>query len=101
MTSAFFSSEISRYCYIKKYRNTGAQFPVLTVFEYLKIFTIFQFLQFFNMVAILMMSAKKTILGLFKLKVLWNEGYDVMVSVHDVANKILFLDSIYIVDVVM
>ena len=53
------------------------------------------------MVAILMMSAKMTALGFLKSKVFWNEGYDVIISAHDVANKILFLDSIYIVDVVM
>ena len=33
------------------------------------------------MFRILMMSAKKTALGLLKIKVFWNEGYDVITSV--------------------
>ena len=53
------------------------------------------------MVAILMMSAKLATLGLLKIKVFWNKGYDVIISVHDVTNKILSRDSNYIVDVVM
>ena len=53
------------------------------------------------MVAILMMSAKMATLGLLKIKVFWNKGYDVIISVHDVTNKILSRDSNYIVDVVM
>ena len=46
-----------------------------------------------------MMSAKMATSGL--LKIFWNKGYDVIISVHDVTNKILWRDSIYIVDVVM
>ena len=53
------------------------------------------------MVAILMMSAKMATLGLLKIKVFWNKGYDVIISVHDVTNKILSRDSNYIIDVVM
>ena len=40
------------------------------------------------MVAVLMMSAKMATLGLFKIKVFWNKGYDVITSVYDVTNKI-------------
>ena len=40
-------------------------------------------------------------LGLLKIKVFWNKGYDVIISVHDVTNKILSNDSSYIVDMVM
>ena len=40
-------------------------------------------------------------LGLLKVKVFWNKGYDVIISVHDVTNKILSRDSNYIIDVVM
>ena len=40
-------------------------------------------------------------LGLLKIKVFWNESYEVIISVHDVTNKILLRDSNYIVDVVM
>ena len=48
-----------------------------------------------------MMSAKMATLGLLKIKVFWNKGYDVIIFVHDVTNKILSRDSNYIVDVVM
>ena len=34
-------------------------------------------------------------------KVFWNKGFDVIVSVHDVTNKILSCDSNYIANVVM
>ena len=54
-----------------------------------------------KMVEILMMSAKLATLDLFKLKVTWNKGYDVIVFVHDVNNNILSLYSNYIVDVVI
>ena len=53
------------------------------------------------MVTILMMSAKMATLGLLKIKVFWNKGYDVITPVCDVTNKILSHDSNYIVDVVM
>ena len=53
------------------------------------------------MVAILMMSAKVATLGLLKLEVFWNKGYDVMIYVHDVINQILSRDSNYIADAVM
>ena len=35
------------------------------------------------------------------MKVLLNKGFDVMIFVHDVTNKILSSNSNYIVDVVM
>ena len=47
------------------------------------------------------MSAKMASLDLFKIKVFWNKGYDVIIFVHDVTNKVLSRDSNYIVDVVM
>ena len=53
------------------------------------------------MVTILMMSAKMVTLGLLKLKVFYNKGYDVIIFVHDVTNKILSRDFNCIVDVVM
>ena len=52
------------------------------------------------MVAVLM-SAKLATLGLLKIKVTWNKGYDVIIFVHDVTNKILSRYSNYIVDVVI
>ena len=54
-----------------------------------------------NMIPILMMSAKLVILNLLKVKVFWNEGYDLIICVNDVTNKILWCDSNYIVNVVM
>ena len=53
------------------------------------------------MVKILMMSAKMATPGLLKITVFWNKGYDVIISVDDVTNKILSRDSNYIVDVFM
>ena len=46
-----------------------------------------------------MMSAKVTTSGLFKITVFWNKGYDVIISLDDVTNKILSRDSNYILDV--
>ena len=40
-------------------------------------------------------------LGLLRIKVFLNESYDVIVSVHDVTNKILLRDLNYIVDLIM
>ena len=44
------------------------------------------------MVTILMMSAKIATPGFLKVKVFRNKGYDVIISVHDVTNKILSRD---------
>ena len=48
-----------------------------------------------------MMSAKMAPLGLLKIKVFRNKGYDVITSVCDAINKNLSRDSNFIVDVVM
>ena len=48
-----------------------------------------------------MMSAEMATPGLLKLMVFWNKGYDVIISVNDVTNKILSRDSNYVVDVLM
>ena len=53
------------------------------------------------MLKILMMSAKMANLGCLKKKVFQNKGYDIIISLHDVTNKILSCNSNYIVDVVM
>ena len=47
-----------------------------------------------------MMSAKLATLGLLKIKVTWNKGYDIIIFVHDVTNKILWRYANYIVGVV-
>ena len=48
-----------------------------------------------------MKSAKMATPGLLKITVFWNISYDVIISVDDVTNKILWHDSNYIVDVFM
>ena len=47
------------------------------------------------------MSAKLTAPGLLKIKVFWNKGYDVIISVYDISKEILLRESNYVVDVVM
>ena len=47
------------------------------------------------------MSAKMTTLGLLKIKIYRNKGYDVVNTVQNAANKILSRDSNYIADAVM
>ena len=48
-----------------------------------------------------MMSAKVATLGLLKIKVYWNKGYDVIISAQYITNKILSRDSNYNVDAFM
>ena len=48
-----------------------------------------------------MMSTKMAVLGLLKMKLFWNKGYNVIISDHDATNKILSRDWNYIVGVVM
>ena len=47
--------------------------------------------------AILMMSAKLATLNLPQMKVFWNKGYDAIITLHEVTNKILLDDSNHIV----
>ena len=75
------------FCYIKKYRyrlHFDASFSVVsTLFEYLEIVLT-------NMITILMMiSAKMTTPNFLKTQIFWNKGCDVIISAHDVTNKIL------------
>ena len=48
-----------------------------------------------TMTAILMLSAKWTTPGFFELKVFWNNGYELILSVQDVTSKILLYYSDY------
>ena len=88
---SIFKTEINKFCYFKKYRYSlyfDALFLILlTFFESWKIFLI-------NMVTILMMSANMAPLSLLKLKVFWNKGYDAIISVYDVINKIYHVAQI-------
>ena len=52
------------------------------------------------MVAILM-SGKMATLDFLKIKLFQNEGYDVIIYVHDVTNQILSCDPNHIVDLVI
>ena len=54
-----------------------------------------------DMATILTMSAKMATVGLLRIMVFGNKGYDVVISVHDFNNKILSSDSNCIVDVVI
>ena len=47
------------------------------------------------------MSSTMAALDLFKIKILWNKGYDVIISLYDVSNTILSHDLNHIVNVVM
>ena len=53
------------------------------------------------MVTILMILAKMAAPGLLKTRGFWKKGYDVIVFVHGVTNKILSSDLDYNVNVVM
>ena len=53
------------------------------------------------MVTTLMMSEKLVTLNLLKKKIFRNKRYDIIISVHEVTNRILSLDSDYIIHVVM
>ena len=53
------------------------------------------------MVTILMTSVKMATLGFLEIKLFWNKGYDAIVLVHDVNNKILSSDSKYLVEAIM
>ena len=48
-----------------------------------------------------MMSAKLETLGHLKMKVLRNEGYDVILFTNEISNKVLSRDSDHIVNAVM
>ena len=48
-----------------------------------------------------MMPAKMATPDLLKITVFWNKGYDFIITVDDVTNKIIWHDSNYIVDVLM
>ena len=53
------------------------------------------------MVEILIMSAKMATPGYLKVKLFWNNSYDVIIIVHAVFNKTLSGDANYIVDMIM
>ena len=52
-------------------------------------------------IVVILMILKLATLSLLKIEVFWNKGYDAIISVHDVTNKILPSDLNYIVDMAM
>ena len=95
---SIFSSEISKFCYIRKHRyrlHFGTWFLILLPFLSLWRFFLI------NMVTILMMSAKLATPGPLKIKIFHNKGCDVIIPDYDVTSKILSCNSNYIVDVLM
>ena len=53
------------------------------------------------MVTALMMSTKMATSGILKIKFFWDKCHDIIISVHEVTNKILSSDWNHIVIVVM
>ena len=93
---SIFSSEIRKFCYIKKQRyrlHLSTYFLILLVFlKSLKICLI-------NQVVILMMSSKMGTLDLLKITVFWNNDYDVIISADDVQKKNRFFSRVVLVQV--
>ena len=87
--------EISKFCYIKKYRYR-LHFDVYIIPNSFNFFWIFKD-SFKKIVKILMVSAKIATLGF--LKGILNKDYDVIIYLLDVIIQILLHDSNYIVDV--
>ena len=46
------------------------------------------------MVAILMMPENLATLGLLEIKVFWNKGYDIIITVYDVTKKLYYVTQI-------
>ena len=77
---SIFSPEVSKSCYIKKYRYRLHNF-----------FWVFKDF-FYKPGCNLMMSAKMTTTDLLKIMVFLNKGYGVIIPVNDVTNKVLSRD---------
>ena len=54
-----------------------------------------------NIVIIMIMSAKLDTLGLLKINVFLGKGYEIIILVRDIINKLSSRDSNYIVNVVL
>ena len=87
-----------KFCYIKKYKyklHFDPKFLILLTFpETLKIILI-------NVVIILIMSAKIATPAFLKIMEFWNKGYDAIIPVDGVTNKVSSRDSNYIVGLLM
>ena len=69
-------------------------FILLTFIEILKVVVI-------NKTAILVMSANFANPSLLKIKFVWNKSYDIIISAHDITNKILTRNWKYIAGVII
>ena len=70
-------------------RNTDIDCVLINNFYFFKTFFDSLKVVLIIMVTFVMMSAKMTTLGLLEIKLFLNKGYDVIISVRDVTNKIL------------
>ena len=89
--------EISKFCYIKKYRY---RFHLDTLFLILLTFLESLRIALTSMVTILIMTAKMPS-GLLKIKVFLKKDHDAIISVHDVISNILSPDLNYNVNAIM
>ena len=85
MISAFFHRKPANFAISI---NTDIEWILYIISNCFTFFWIFKV----NMVTILIMSAKIATVGLLKTKVFWNKGYDIIITVHDLINKILSCD---------
>ena len=53
------------------------------------------------MVEFLLISSKFDALNLLKMEVFWSKGYEIIISVYDVANEILSRELNHIAEVIM
>ena len=53
------------------------------------------------MATTLIISAKMAASGLLQIEVFWSKDYDVIISVHNITNKMLSRDSNYVADLAM
>ena len=53
------------------------------------------------MAAILMMPSQLVALGLLKMKVFWNKGYNVIIFIYEASNKVLSRDANSTLDVII
>ena len=92
---ATFLLEISKFCYIKKL-DTDSILKISNSFHFSWVFK-----DFLNKNGYNFDDVSRPTPGLLEIKVFWNKGYDVIVSVQDVTSKILSGVPNYIVDVVI
>ena len=101
LSSADISIFYTRNLQIFLYQEIQIQIPFGYIISTISNFSESLRIVLINMVTILAMSAKMATPGLLRIKVFWKNGFDVIISVHDLTNKILSRDSNYNVNVAM